>query len=77
MRITIKSKLALAFSAIIIMSSVTAWLGISNLSSLNTRLDSLLEGPTQRLAMSLELSAQLLSVVRSQKNLILSTSPTF
>jgi methyl-accepting chemotaxis protein len=72
MRITVKLKLALAFSAVIILSMITAWLGISNLASLNATLDNVVQGPEQRVALSLELSDQLLSVVRAEKNLNLS-----
>jgi methyl-accepting chemotaxis protein len=69
MRITVKSKLGLAFGTVIILSCLTAWLGVSNLSSLNSKLDSVVQGPAQRLSLSQELSEELLTIVRAEKNL--------
>jgi methyl-accepting chemotaxis protein len=74
MRLTVKLKLALAFATVIILSAMTAWLGISNLASLNTRLDAVLQGPAQRMAESLRLSAQLVEVVRAERDLLLSNT---
>jgi methyl-accepting chemotaxis protein len=72
MRITVKLKLGLAFAGVIVLSGITAWLGVSNLSSLNARLDSVLQGPVQRLSLSQDLSEELLTIVRAEKNLNLS-----
>ena len=74
MRITVKAKLALAFSLIIVLSAATALVGINNLSSLNTTLENMLRGPMQRVIMSQELSEQLLAIVRAEKNLNLAES---
>ena len=74
MRITVKLKLGLAFATVILLSAITAWLGIHNLASLNTTLDGIVEGPAQRVILSLELSEQLLAIVRAEKNLNLSDS---
>jgi methyl-accepting chemotaxis protein len=49
MRITVKLKLGLAFGAVIVLSVITAWLGIANLASVNATLDRVVQGPTQRL----------------------------
>src|SRR5580698_7078817 len=72
MRITVKLKLGLAFATIIVLSAITAWLGISNLAALNTTLDNVVQGPTQRVILSQELSEQLLTIVRAEKNLNMS-----
>ncbi len=72
MRLTIKLKLALAFATVIVLSGITAWLGVSNLASLNAKLDSVVQGPAQRLALSQDMSEELLTVVRAEKNLNLS-----
>jgi methyl-accepting chemotaxis protein len=69
MRITVKAKLGLAFAMVIILSGITAWLGVSNLASLNAKLDSVVQGPAQRLALSQDMSEELLMVVRAEKNL--------
>ncbi len=39
MRITIKLKLALAFAVVIVLSGITAWLGVSSLAALNETID--------------------------------------
>ena len=53
---------------------MTAWLGIANLASLNTRLDSVLQGPAQRMVRSLRLSEELVEVVRAERDLMLSAN---
>jgi methyl-accepting chemotaxis protein len=72
MRITVKMKLGLAFAIIIALSMATAWLGISSLSSLNGLFEATVAGPEARLQRSQELYADLLLLVRAQKNLLLS-----
>ncbi|WP_111358598.1 methyl-accepting chemotaxis protein, partial [Rhodoplanes elegans] len=74
MRLTIKLKLALAFATIIVLSGVTAWLGISNLASLDQTLQRMVDGPMQRMQFSLELNGELLTLVRAEKNLITASS---
>ncbi|RAI39925.1 methyl-accepting chemotaxis protein [Rhodoplanes roseus] len=74
MRLTIKLKLALAFAIIIVLSGVTAWLGISNLASLDQTLQRMVEGPVHRMQFSLELNSDLMTLVRAEKNLIMATS---
>jgi methyl-accepting chemotaxis protein len=74
MRMTVKLKLALAFATVILLSAMTAWLGISNLSSLNARLDAVLQGPAQRMVESLRLSEELVEVVRAERDLMLAGS---
>ena len=64
MRVTIRIKLALAFSFIIVLSGLIAWLGINNLASWNAALHQVVQGPAQRMILSLEMSEQLLAIVR-------------
>ena len=71
MRVTIKLKLGLAFAVIILLSTVTAGLGVSRLGDLDAQMDSVLQGPVQRLQMAEELFIDLLQALRSEKNLIL------
>ena len=71
MRITVKTKLGLAFATVIAMSGVTAWLGISNLASLNATMENLVAGPVERIQLAQELSSDLLLTIRTEKNLIL------
>jgi methyl-accepting chemotaxis protein len=72
MRLTVKARLGLAFAVVILLSAITAWLGINYLSALNATLDRVVQGPTQRLILSQEMSEQLLTIVRAEKNLNLS-----
>ena len=71
MRITVKTKLGLAFATVIALSGVTAWLGISNLASLNETMGAVLAGPVERIQLAQDLGADLLLAVRAEKNLIL------
>ncbi|HEX3996109.1 MAG TPA: methyl-accepting chemotaxis protein, partial [Acetobacteraceae bacterium] len=68
MRITVKAKLALAFSLVILLSAVSALVGITNLATLNTTMDNMVRGPMQRVIASQESSEQLLTIVRAEKN---------
>src|SRR5258708_850642 len=72
MRVTVRAKLGLAFSFVIVLSALAAWLGISNLASLNAALHRVVQGPAQRVILSQEMSEQLLAIVRAEKNLNLS-----
>src|SRR5882757_2338378 len=74
MRITIKLKLALAFATIIVLSTVTAVLGINSLSTLDSSLENLVQGPVEKLQIAKDLFADLIQVVRAEKNVILSTT---
>jgi methyl-accepting chemotaxis protein len=74
MRFTIKLKLGLTFATIIVLSMVTAILGISSLASLDGNLESLVDGPVQRLQIAQDVFTDLLMVVRAEKNIILATS---
>ena len=75
MRVTIKLKLAFAFTTIVLLSSATAVLGITSLGSLNTTTDAMVSGPVQKLQWVEEEHINILEVVRTQKNLILANSP--
>ena len=71
MRVTIKLKLGLAFGAVILLSAIMAGFGIGSLSSLNTTLDNLVQGPVQRTRLTDQLASDLLRLVRAEKNLLL------
>jgi methyl-accepting chemotaxis protein len=75
MRITIKTKLSAAFGAILLITAGTAWLGVSNLGTLDTTMDDVLTGPVQRMEAAEHLSNALLLAVRAEKNLLLATQP--
>jgi len=73
MRVTIKLKLGLTFAVIILLSAATAWLGISNMASLDQTMTQVIEGPVKRLTASEENAVTLLTLVRSEKNLVMAT----
>jgi hypothetical protein len=66
MRITVKTKLAAAFATVI-----TAWLGISNLASLDGTMSAVLSGPVERIQMAQDLHTDLLLTIRGEKNVLL------
>ena len=73
MRLTIKLKLALVFSFIVLMTCVMAGVSIYNLSSLNTEIVKTVEGPVADLATSGKLAATVLKSIQNEKNSILNT----
>ena len=75
MRFTIKLKLALAFTLLILLSSGMSVMAIMNLSSLNSAISDIIAGPAKNLQNSSDLSDAVLNDIRSQKNAILNTDP--
>ncbi|WP_337270281.1 methyl-accepting chemotaxis protein [Oryzifoliimicrobium ureilyticus] len=75
MRFTIKTKLALAFGLLILLSSGMVTMAILNLSSLNLAITAIVKGPSANLRNSGDLSTALLNAIRFEKNVILSTDP--
>jgi methyl-accepting chemotaxis protein len=71
MRITVKAKLGAAFAAVIALSGIMAWLGISSLASLNATTDALLAGPVERIQLARDLNVNLLLAIRAEKNVLL------
>ena len=74
MRVTIKLKLAFAFTTIVLLSTATAVLGITSLGSLNASTDSLIKGQVQKLQWAEEEHTDLIQVIRAEKNLILAST---
>ena len=71
MRFTIKARLATAFAAILILSAISAWLGISSLGSVNEQVKAVVDGPATRSALTLKMAGALSMMARTEKNLIL------
>jgi methyl-accepting chemotaxis protein len=71
MRISVKLKLALTFATIIMLSAVSAVLAIDDMNSINERLDALVDQHAKRLELALELKAEVRSIHRGEKNMIL------
>ena len=75
MRLTIKLKLGLAFAAVIALSAAMAALGISSLTTLNSTMSEVLNGPIQRIQLEQELHADLLIAARAELRLIMADAP--
>ncbi|MGV8937949.1 MAG: methyl-accepting chemotaxis protein [Allorhizobium sp.] len=75
MRLTIKLKLALAFGFLILMLVGTAGFGIFSLSASKDSMDDVVEVTAARLDKIQHMNVLSLKTVRSQKNLILATTP--
>jgi len=73
MRFTIKLKLALAFTLIILMTGAMAAMAIVNLSTLNGAITDIVQGPAKNLQNSSDLSDAVLYATRSEKNAVLNT----
>ncbi|MCF6369902.1 methyl-accepting chemotaxis protein [Rhizobium halophilum] len=71
MRATIKFKLGAAFGFVILMLLATAGYAIFSLSSLNQTLNSVIQGPVERLRLAQDLSIEQLQQIRQQKNLLM------
>ena len=74
MRFTIKLKLALAFSFVILLLLGTAGYGIVSLGTLNTNLEQVLQGPAARLKLAQQINIEQLQAIRQQKNLLAATN---
>ncbi|MCJ8519991.1 methyl-accepting chemotaxis protein [Pseudorhizobium tarimense] len=74
MRATIKFKLGAAFGFVILMLLATAGYGIFSLGNLNQTLNTVIQGPAERLRLAQELSTEQLQQIRQQKNLLMATS---
>jgi methyl-accepting chemotaxis protein len=73
MRFTIKLKLGLAFGVITLLAAVMAGLGVSELSSLNTAITNLMNGPVTQARIANNLVDDVNAVLRNEKNLIMTT----
>ncbi len=75
MRASIKLKLGLTFSLVILLAALMAWFGISSLLTQNAYLDGVLHGPVKRTEVISDLNVAMLQVLRREKNLVLSETP--
>ena len=75
MRFTIKLKLAMTLSVIVLLTGVMAWLGISNLGSLHHAISDVIAGPAKLVQMSGTIEGNVLRIVRAEKNMLLAHGP--
>jgi methyl-accepting chemotaxis protein len=74
MRLTIKLKLGLAFGLVTLLATVMAGLGVAQLSSLNTAITNLMDGPVAQARIANVAYNDLNLLVRTEKNLVLNTN---
>ncbi|WP_250941513.1 MCP four helix bundle domain-containing protein, partial [Allorhizobium sonneratiae] len=65
----------MTFMFLILLLGITAMLGISSVSTMNTILSEMLDGPVSRLQLTQELKIEELQQIRQQKNLLLAQTP--
>ncbi len=75
MRLTVKAKLFSAFGFVILLMASMVGLGISSLTSLNDTLEDVLNGAVPRVQLSQTIQTDMALLVRTEKNMLLSTSP--
>jgi len=75
MRFTIKLKLTLAFGLLILMSTGMSALAIMSLSSLNSAITDIVQGPAENQRNSADLSFAVMNAIASEKNAVLNTDP--
>jgi len=72
MRISIKTKILLGFGAVIVLSSVTAGIAVNGLGDLNQKIEELVGQSSQRIDIARQIPAQVFSLLRDEKNFLLS-----
>lgn len=73
MRFTIKTKLALTFTVLTLLSSVMAGLAIMNLSTLNSQISDIVNGPSAQVQHADDIEINVLHMLHAEKNAIAST----
>ncbi|HWA61718.1 MAG TPA: methyl-accepting chemotaxis protein [Caulobacteraceae bacterium] len=71
MRLTVKLRLAAAFTVVVLLSVVTAVVGVTQLQGLNNIFADTLDHPVKRSGLSKDMQIDLLELVRAEKNLML------
>ena len=75
MRFTIKTKLAVSFAFLSVLSAVMAGIAIYNLSSLNRQISEIIAGPVKQLQILSDLRNSVNIISRSEKNAAMATDP--
>ncbi len=73
MRITIKSKIIVAFSAVILLSAITAGLAVNGLGELNDKINELVNQSAQRVSVVRQIPKQVFLIQREEKNFLLAS----
>lgn len=75
MRFSIKLKLGLAFSTVIVLMLTATAFGINGVSSMNRNFTDLISGPVEKLQVGRDVRYLFLEILRSEKNMVLSDDP--
>ncbi|MBU3078053.1 MCP four helix bundle domain-containing protein [Sphingomonas sp. XMGL2] len=75
MRATIKLKLGVTFGLVILMMIIVSALGISRMSVLNSAITEVIYGPASRLETAMSLNGEIQTLLRNEKNIILTNDP--
>ncbi|MFD1624142.1 HAMP domain-containing methyl-accepting chemotaxis protein [Azospirillum griseum] len=73
MRITIKTKIITAFSAVILLSAITAGLAIRGLGELDDKIEELVSQSAQRVSLAHQIPKQVFLIQREEKNFLLAS----
>ncbi len=73
-KITLKALLYGAFVTLIILIGLTSYLGIDALDRMNERLNSLIDGPAEKVKLAARIRQDLLTISRGEKNILLANT---
>ena len=76
MRITIKAKLAGTFAIVLLLLAVVVGVGVSKINALNVMITEIIDGPAQRMKLSLMADGDIGRAIRAEKNMMLTQDIT-
>ena len=71
MRVTIKAKLAGTFAIVLLLLAVVVGVGVSKVNALNVMIAQIIDGPAQRIKLSLTADGDIGRAIRAEKNMML------
>jgi len=74
MRFTIKAKLAVAFSLVILLAIALGVLAVRDMGEINAAINQLIDGPAERVKLGTELETHFANLAKAEKNLMLADS---
>ena len=71
---SIKTKLIVSFSLLIIVLGISSWLGITGMSAMNNQLNDIVDVSSEKVKLASLINQNLLAISRAEKNIILASS---
>ncbi|WP_433909683.1 methyl-accepting chemotaxis protein [Sphingomonas yabuuchiae] len=71
MRVTIKAKLAGTFAIVLLLLAIVVGVGVSRVNALNVMIADIIDGPAQRIKLSLTADGDIGRAIRAEKNMML------